>query len=1100
MRKPLAIIFMSLAIISCQIENQKKEELKTDDNTVFLSLDNVSTGITFQNNIIPVKNLNIIDFVYFYNGGGVATADFNNDGLEDLFFVSNQKDNELYINKGNLKFENITAKAGVQGKSEWNTGVTVADVNGDGFMDIYVLGVAHFNGLKSKNELFINNGDLTFTEQSKEFGLDIQSYATHASFFDYDHDGDLDCYLLNYALEESENYVPIDKGRKNDEFSGDCLLKNEGGKFIDVTLSSGIMKSKIGFGLSVSVADINNDGWEDIYVANDFHEDDYLYINQKNGKFLEQGRLYFNHFSRFSMGSDIADINNDGFYDIMNLDMYPEKYEIEKASVGEDPFDIYSYKLSYGYFPQYAKNSLQLNNAGKSFSEIACFAGVSATDWSWATLFADFDNDGIKDLFVSNGIPKRPNDLDFISFVLNYQKRDPSAINLDKYYDEAIGKMPSGSYHDFIFKGTKSLQFIDKSFEWGFDKETVSNGTVYSDLDNDGDLDLVINRLNEPIGFYENKSNELFKNNFVQFELKTESNNKYAIGSKVEVFTNGNKQSQQLINSRGFQSAVGNNLNFGLGNTKKVDSVKIYWNTGETQLLKDVAINRKNTIIKNGSIDLIPHLNKKSFIKEIESPIPFVHKENDFNDFIREPLMPFKVSTEGPALAIGDVNNDGFDDVFIGGARSQEGELWLQQMNGKFKKSIQKSFQIDKELEQVDAVFFDANNDGYKDLYVTIAGNEFYGEMDNQFDCLYMNDGKGNFIKSIDRLPKMPVNTSCVKVMDYDKDGDIDIFVGGRVVSKNYGLNPRSYVLENDGKGFFKDVTLKVFPELKDCGMITDADWADIDNDGDVDLLVVGEWMEPIIFKNNKTSFKKEKISDYHYFGLWHGLSIADFDGDGDLDFIAGNIGLNSKFYKSRNENLRMYVKDFDNNGTIEQFVTYFENGKWYPIDGRDDLGKTMPSIIKKRFLTHKDFATKSIHEIFTKEELKNCKTLKVNTFQTLLFKNQGNGKFQAHALPKEVNYSTMFSIFPIVNSDKKVERILLGGNLHSVNTWQTPYDASFGVTLTSKKQGISFDGNSNFYVKGEIRKIKDITIGNAKNIVVAKNNGPIQFFTVVNE
>ncbi len=1089
----ICLVFIFL-LIACNKNTPGNNNIEID-KSLFKKLDSTQTGIRFKNILKPTEQLNIIDYTYFYNGGGVAAADFNNDGLEDLFFVSNQNKNQLYLNKGNLSFEDISESAEIGGNAQWNTGVTIADVNNDGFVDIYVCGVSNYAGLKSKNELFINNGDLTFTESAAKYGLDLETYATQASFFDYDHDGDLDCYLLNYALQESENYVPIHKGRRQDKQSGDYLLRNDNGFFNNVTIESGILQSKIGFGLAVTVTDINNDGWEDIYVSNDFHEDDYLYINQKNGKFKEQGREYFNHFSRFSMGCDIADINNDGFMDIINLDMYPYEREIEKMSVGEDPFDIYNYKLSYGYYPQYAKNSLQLNNEGESFSEIASYSGIAATDWSWASLFADFDNDGIKDLLVSNGIPKRANDLDFINFVLNYQKRDPSKINLQEYYDEAIGQMPNGSYHDFVYKGTDSLKFIDKSVDWGFNEATISNGTVYSDLDNDGDLDIIINRLNDQVGVYENKTDSLLQNNFLKVELRSKDENSYGVGSKVIVFTGDTHQTQQLVNTRGFQSAVGNTLYFGLGDYIAVDSVKVIWNRGAVQVEKAVVSNQKLVINKTTSgIKATTKTVTNETYKEITCPIPFSHQENAFNDFAREPLMPFKISTEGPALAVGDINNDGLDDVFVGGARSQSGEIWIQLDGGKFKKLEQEDFVNDAILEQVDAAFFDADSDGDLDLYVVIAGNEFFGKMQNQQDCLYMNDGKGNFTKTINSLPEMPTNTSCVKPADFDDDGDIDLFVGGRVVSKSYGLIPNSYVLENNGTGVFNTITDN---NLKTIGMVTDADWIDVDSDNDLDLIVVGEWMSPLIFKNNGGNFTKEKATNVLKSGLWHSMASGDFDNDGDIDFIAGNLGTNTKFYRNGKEDLSMFVKDFDNNGAVEQIVCYKENEQWFPVEGRDELGKPLPSIIKRRFSTHKSFANKSIKDIFTEEELKDCNILKVNTLQSFFFENV-NGIFKAHGLPKEVNYSTMFAVLPVYSTENNKTDILMAGNYLSVNTWQTPYDASYGVTLSvSTSNDLQNINNSGFYTRGEVRHLKEITINDKRCVLVGKNNEPIQCFEI---
>lgn len=1075
---------------------KKEVEIKPAE-TLFVQLDSTKTGISFKNELVSSNLLNIIEFTYFYNGGGVATADFNNDGLEDIYLISNQNQNKLYLNKGGLEFLDITKKSGVAGSSDWNTGVTVADVNNDGYLDIYVCAVTGFAELKGRNELFINNGDLTFTESATQYGLDFNTYATQAVFFDYDHDGDLDCYLLNYALEESENYVPIEKGRIQDSLSGDYILRNDNGKFKNVTIESGILQSKIGFGLSISIADFNNDGWEDIYVANDFHEDDYYYLNQKDGTFKECGRDYFKHFSRFSMGSDAADINNDGYFDIINLDMYPEQRSIEKMSVGEDPFNIYSYKLSYGYYNQYSKNSLQLNNLGKGFSDISSFSGVAATDWSWASLFADFDNDGFKDLFISNGIPKRPNDLDFIDFVLNYQKRDPATIDLDAYLTEALGKMPSGKYHDFIYKGTDSLKFIDKSKEWGFNTPTVSNGTTYTDLDNDGDLDLVVNRLNEQVGVYENKLNEKSENNYLKIKFQGKIANKNGVGTKVEIFHGGNKQVQQLMHTRGFQSAMGNTLHFGVGKYTNLDSLRVTWNTGEIQVLKSVPTNQNLVLVQNGEQPIKKFENSPmAKLIEIPTPIPFIHKENNFNDFNRESLMPFKISTEGPAMTIADVNNDGLDDIYLGGAREQKGELWLQNYNGSFKTSQQNAFDDDAILEQVDALFFDADADGDKDLYIVVAGNEYFGKMDNQVDCLYLNDGKGNFKKTENRIPNMLTNTSCVRTSDFDNDGDLDLFIGGRVVSNSYGISPQSYLLENDGNGFFKDVTISKSENLQFAGMITDAKWIDMDGDEDDDLVLVGEWTDIQLYKNENGNLVKRPFLNKHYNGLWHSIEMVDLDNDGDLDLLAGNFGTNTKLYRNGSEELRMYVKDFDNNGDIEQIVAYKENDKWFPIEGRDELGKILPSIVKKRFASHKDFSNKSIEEIFTKEELKDCIIYETDVLSSQYFENMGNENFKPKKLPNEVNYSTIFSILPII----KTKQLLIAGNFLGTNMWQVPHDASYGLTISYNNSGeLSNKVSSDFFVQGEVRKMDTITIMGQTHVIVAKNNGPLQLFKIPN-
>lgn len=1092
----LIITCFSFFLFSCR---------KSSEPSLFNKLDSTATGISFTNQITENEQFNIIEYLYFYNGAGVAAGDINNDGLTDIFFSANQGENKLYLNKGNFKFEDISHKAGITGNSNWKTGVTMADINADGLLDIYVCAVGDYKGFKGKNELFINNGNGTFSEKAREYGLDFSGFSTQASFFDYDHDGDLDMFLLTHSVHSTRSYDKASTRNIPDAKSGDYLFRNDSEvsskdktflpKFTDVTQQSGIYQAVMGYGLGVSVADFNNDGWEDIYVSNDFHEDDYYYLNQKNGSFKEVGKEYFGHTSRFSMGSDAADLNNDGYTDLMTLDMYPEDETVEKSSAGEDPFDIYQYKLSYGYGYQYSRNCLQINQEGKYFSEAANITGLAATDWSWSCLMADYDNDGLKDIFISNGIVRRPNNLDYIKYLSGEGSRQLSDTDLLKL-------MPEGKYHNYIFKGSKSLHFEDKSFKWGFSVANIANGAAYADLDNDGDLDLITNNINEPAGIYQNQSQELTKHNYLTVKLKGDNLNTFGIGTKVMIKQKGDAQYQQLMPSRGFMSASEPVLHFGLGNNPEIDSVVVIWNNQKTEVKTRVKSNstlifdQKNAILKT----VLP--TEKSTENELfqdlsaSSGINFVHRENPYSDFSRETLIPFQLSTEGPALAVGDINHDGFDDLYIGGAKNQAGVLFIQQ-NGKFIPANSAVFLQDSLAEDVDAEFFDADGDGNQDLYVVSGGNELDGKFEALKDRLYLNDGKGNFRKALNHLPVFYGNKSCVKPFDFDKDGDIDLFIGGRSVGGHYGQIPESYLLINDGKGHFSNQTNTLAPGLSHIGMVTDAFWADFNNDREADLILLGDWMGVRLFehKNGKLALQKNEISDLH--GFWQGLSVADFDKDGDLDFVAGNLGTNNKFIKNPEKSmLRMYVKDIDNSGSPEQILAYNRAENWYSVAGKDELGKQIPSVINKKFTNYHQFAGKTIAEIFDGNELDGAAESEVNTFSSTYFENDGKGHFKAYPLPFEAQLSKVFAITTgDFNHDGNPD-IVLGGNLYGASMYQGRYDAGKGLILAGDGKGHfkALPGSqSGFIADGEIRKIKLLQKG--KLLLAARNNNSVKIF-----
>ena len=1101
MKRILGLFLSAFILITACSE--KKEKL-------FIKVNSSHSGINFNNRLIDTPELNILNYLYYYNGAGVVSADFNNDGLTDLYFSANQGEDKLYINKGSLKFEDVSNIAQIDNSGNWTTGATHVDINNDGLLDIYVCKASNYRGLKGRNLLFINKGIdekgiPKFSEEASSYGLDFSGLSTQAAFFDYDLDGDLDMYLLNHSVHPNHTYGKGSQRLEIDSLSGDRLYRNDDGLYIDVSAKAGIFQGKIGYGLGLGVSDLNDDGYPDIYVGNDFFENDYLYINQGDGTFndlISSDNRRLGHTTHYSMGNDLVDVNNDGLTDILSLDMLPEDLETYKTSGLEYSFPTYQYYLKNGYAPQYMQNTLHLNLGTSNFGEIGYLSGISATEWSWGVLAADYDNDGYKDIYISNGIKGATNDMDFISFIANDNIQKRISAGMTETDMAFIKELPEKKVANYLFKNEKNLSFKNVTEEWYKQELSFSNGCVYADLDNDGDLDIVVNNINEKAYLLENKSNINTDNNYLQITLSGDKKNRFGIGTKIIAHTTNGILKQENFVTKGYLSAISNKMHFGLGRDTLIDSINIVWPGGKYQTIRSVKSNQKLFIeeqFAQGNYYQEPQSRVKNFLVNASEMLDFIHRDPNTLEFNRDPLVPFANTNEGPSISICDVNKDSRDDLFIGGAKGQASALYIQDSIGKFIKEQDSVFLPDAISEDVSHVFFDANGDQYDDLLVVSGGNEF--KIGNPLKPRLYFNYEGIFKKDSVAFQNIQLNASTVTASDIDNDGDLDITIASDQIPQTFGAIPNQYLFKNDGHGKFDEVTADLAPEFQNIGLVKDLIWKDLDNNGYDDLIAVGYWMSVSVFMNDGTKLELQNNNGLDFtHGWWNAIIADDFDNDGDTDLVCGNWGLNTKLKASRQKPVSLYSYDFDENGTVDPIVTYFHKDKETPFASKDELVKQMP-YLNKEYLSYKNFARASLKDLFTSAKLSKASKKQVYELASCYFENEGNGKFKKQELPLLAQSSCIRSI--AVNDFNKdgFKDLLIVGNNYEISTQIGRMDAIHGLILQNdQKGGFVMVNQQNFDVSGPARDLKNITIAGRDYYIVTINNDSPIILAKINE
>ncbi len=1085
-------VFLLVIVYGCK---QGKEQVYTPpEDPLFVKMDSSTTGVNFVNRVEDGSDYNILTYRNFYNGGGVAIGDINNDGLPDIFLTANLGESKLYLNKGDFKFEDITPSSGIRSQRGWRTGVTMADVNADGWLDIYLCNSGDIKGDNKENELYINQHDNTFTEEAKKFGLNDPGYTTHVSFFDYDLDGDLDCYILNNSFISVEKFDVVAARSVMDTIGGHKLMRNDNGYFTNVSMQAGIASIRISYGLGVSVSDMNGDMYPDIYISNDFYEKDYLYINQRDGTFKDELPERIGHISSSSMGADVADINNDGYMDIVTTDMLPEEEYRVKTLTRFEEFHVDNMRFRYNFHYQYPQNTLQLNNGDGTFREISFLSGIAATDWSWGALSFDFDNDGYRDIFVANGVYRDISDMDFANFLADKTNVQEIVEKKERFdFRDFLPYIPSVKLPNYAFVNNKDLTFTNQAYSLGLGEPSFSNGVAYGDLDNDGDLDLVSNNINETCFIYKNETQRKTENHFLKINLKGTPQNPFGVGAWLNLYSGVGRQVIQNYPVRSFQSCVDTRLIFGLGDQPAIDSLEVIWPDLSMQVIYSPEADKELLVDHNDAVGkFMANPPPPTLFGEDQDLNPggaIRHKENLYTDFDKERLLPYMLSTQGPRISTGDINNDQLTDFFIGSSAGDTAAVYIQTANG-FLRSAQPVLETDKDLEDAGSVFFDADGDGDQDLLVVSGGYQFDQGSAMLAARLYVNDGNGNLSKGV--FPGIATNASSVIVADYDQDGFPDVFIAGRAISGRYGYPGRSFLLHNK-QGRFTDVTPE---ELKEPGMVTDAVWSDLNNDRFPELLLVGDWMPVTILHNNQGVLgSKEMVPESA--GLWNCIIPADLDKDGDTDFVLGNWGLNTQFRASPSKPMEMYVGDFDHNGNSEALITYYwPDRKSHLYHSKNDITSQLP-YLKKKFLYFKDFADRSITDILGKDLVDNAKKLQIETLNSSILLNQGDGRTELLSLPELAQVSPVFTAVVHDFDGDGYPDILTGGNFLDIKPDIGRLDANAVGLFKGDGEG-RFEfvsaARSGLELDGQVRCIKSLDVGGANYLLLARNNAPVLF------